>query len=78
MSYNVVKTKHTDLGCLKTNFDGVQNLFGQIPLHISSSGTSIGIEGARAAASTADAPGGFAMTKSDPKPPKKKGGYMQT
>jgi hypothetical protein len=45
MSYNVVKIKYTDLGCLKTNFDGVQNLFGQIPLQVSSSGTSIGIEG---------------------------------
>jgi hypothetical protein len=45
MSYNVVKIKYTDLGCLKTNFDGVQHLFGQIPLQVSSSGTSIGIEG---------------------------------
>ena len=45
MSYNVVKIMCPELGCLKTNFDGVQHLFGQIPLHISSSGTSISING---------------------------------
>ena len=44
MSHNVVKLVPHELGCLKTNFDDVQHLFGQIPLHISSSGT-IGIEG---------------------------------
>ena len=45
MFYNVVKIMCPELGCLKTNFDGVQHLFGQIPLHISSSGTSISING---------------------------------
>ena len=45
MSYNVVKLVPRELGCLKTNFDDVQHLFGQIPLYISRSGTSIGIEG---------------------------------
>lgn len=44
MSHNVVKLVPHELGCLKTNFDDVQHLFGQIPLHISSSGT-IGIKG---------------------------------
>ena len=44
MSHNVVKLVHHELGCLKTNFDDVQHLFGQIPLHISSSGTIV-IEG---------------------------------